>query len=231
MSRRALLDILNVESLDDVVGKDDRDFWPAELAEPYRADDRRVMESGESLFDREEKSGDSAGNETWLLTTKVPVYDASGEVSGLVGIGRNITKRKLAQQQMQRQTLEARLLYHSTTLAGQTSSFTEALQGCTDLVCELTGWPVGRSGTSICPMKNAARWCPRKSGTKRTTNALESFSQSQSRRDSSQESVCPVGFGNIRVRSGFAMCRTMPIFLAHSFVTTSELREHWVFRF
>jgi two-component system sensor histidine kinase/response regulator len=139
----ALLGILNLESLDDVIGKDDRDFWSAELAEHYREDDRRVMESGEPLFAREEKSSDSAGNEAWLLTTKVPVYDASGEVSGLVGIGRNITKRKLAQQQMQRQTLEARLLYQSTTLAGQTSSFTEALQGCTVLVCELTGWPVG----------------------------------------------------------------------------------------
>ena len=139
----ALQKVLQAESVDDVVGKDDRDFFPAELAEKYRTDDRQVMESGEALIDREERSTDSDGNETWLLTTKVPLYDGNGLVSGLVGIGRNITTRKQAQQQMERQALEARLLYHATTLAGQTSSFTEALQGCTDLVCELTGWPIG----------------------------------------------------------------------------------------
>jgi len=139
----ALLKILKAESLDDVVGRDDSDFSPRELAERYMMDDIRVMNSGESLIDREERSTDAHGNETWILTTKVPLYDSGGNVSGLVGIGRNITKRKLAEQETQRQALEARLLYQSTTLAGQTSSFREALQGCTDLVCELTGWPIG----------------------------------------------------------------------------------------
>ena len=139
----ALLKVMSADSLDDVVGKDDRDFWSPELAEHYRTDDRQVMESGEALVDREEQIGDATQTETWLLTTKVPVCDPNGKVSGLVGIGRNITKRKLAEEQIQRQTLEARLLYQATTLAGQTSSFTEALQGCTDLVCDLTGWPIG----------------------------------------------------------------------------------------
>ena len=139
----ALLTAMSVESLEDVVGKDDREFWSPELAEHYRADDRQVMESDEALIDREEQIDGAAGAETWLLTTKVPVHDPAGNVTGLVGIGRNITKRKNAEQQIQRQTLEARLLYQATTLAGQTSSFSEALQGCTDLVCNLTGWPVG----------------------------------------------------------------------------------------
>ncbi|MCP4786704.1 MAG: PAS domain-containing protein [Fuerstiella sp.] len=153
----ALLNIMNVDSLDDVIGKDDRDFWSPELAEHYRSDDRQVMESGEALIDREEQIGEANHSETWLLTTKVPVHDPNGNVTGLVGIGRNITKRKLAEQQIQRQTLEARLLYQATTLAGQTSSFTEALQGCTDLVCDLTGWPIGHvylpdeERRSLCP--------------------------------------------------------------------------------
>lgn len=139
----SLLKILKATSLEDVVGRDDSDFSPIELAERYMADDIRVMNSGEPLIDREERSSDAEGNDTWILTTKVPLYDSDGSVSGLVGIGRNITKRKLAEQETQRQALEARLLYQSTTLAGQTSSFREALQGCTDLVCELTGWPIG----------------------------------------------------------------------------------------
>lgn len=141
----ALVSAMGVESMSDVIGKDDRDFWPPELAEMYQADDRLVMESDEPLIDREEliDGVGPATEETWLLTTKVPVHDPSGAVVGLVGIGRNITKRKLTETELRRQTLEARLLYESTTLAGQTSSFTEALQGCTDLVCDLTGWPIG----------------------------------------------------------------------------------------
>lgn len=153
----ALLSVLHLETLDDVVGKDDYDFWPDELAEHYRRDDREVMESGEALIDREERIGDTGDTETWLLTTKVPLRDVDQSVVGLVGIGRNITKRKLAEKQSERQTLEARLLYQATTLAGQTSSFSEALQGCTDLVCELTGWPIGHvylhdeERKSLCP--------------------------------------------------------------------------------
>jgi len=139
----ALRKAIGVETDEEIIGKDDRDFWSEELAEHYRSDDRQVTESGVPLIDREEQIGKEDDEETWLLTTKVPVRDPDGTVIGLVGIGRNITKRKLAEKETQRQTLEARLLYESTALAGQTSSFTEALQGCTDLVCNLTGWPIG----------------------------------------------------------------------------------------
>ena len=60
-----------------------------------------------------------------------------------MGIGRDITRRKLAQEQLARQALEARLLHRATALAAETDSLNDALQGCLDIVCELTGWPVG----------------------------------------------------------------------------------------
>jgi two-component system sensor histidine kinase/response regulator len=140
---QALLQVFDRSSLADVIGRRDQDFWPPDLAQQYTDDDHRVMDSGEALLDREERAVDADGQETWLSTTKVPLRDADGQVTGLVGICRDITRQKHDQQKMQQQTLEARLLYESTTLAGQTSSFSEALQGCTDLVCELTGWPIG----------------------------------------------------------------------------------------
>lgn len=139
----ALLKLLKASSLQEVIGKTDYDLLPEELAEDYLADDRQVMESGQPLLNHEELSTDKAGRPSWLLTTKVPIKGPDGQTSGLVGIARNITKRKQAEQQMQRQALEAQLLYEATTLAGQTSSFTDALRGCVDLVCRLTGWPIG----------------------------------------------------------------------------------------
>jgi len=139
----ALLKLMNASSVNDIIGKDDRDFWPADLAEHYRNDDRQIIETGRGLVDVEELIENDGGEKTWLLTTKVPVTNKRGAVTRLVGIGRNITNRKLAEKAIERQTLEARLLYQATTLAGQTSSFSDALQRCTDLVCDLTGWPIG----------------------------------------------------------------------------------------
>ena len=97
---KALLQILGANSLEEVVGKTDYDFSPPEMACNYVADDQIVMRNGKALFDQEESSLDADGNNVWLLTTKVPLVDENNNVSGLVGIGRNITKRKLAEDEL-----------------------------------------------------------------------------------------------------------------------------------
>lgn len=139
----ATLKALRAESLDDVIGKDDFDFSPPEHAQLYHNDDMEVIRSGRPLIDREEETRDHDGAESWLLMTKVPLFDPDGEVTALVGIGRDITKRKRNQMLLARQAMEARLFHQATSMASQTDSLTEALQGCIDIVCELTGWPFG----------------------------------------------------------------------------------------
>ncbi|MDA1054038.1 MAG: PAS domain-containing protein [Planctomycetota bacterium] len=96
----AMLRVLDVETEDEVIGKTDFDFSPPELAANYVADDQLVMRSGQAMIDHEEYAPDPAGNEVWLLTTKVPLRDEHGTVTGLVGIGRNITNRKRAVQEL-----------------------------------------------------------------------------------------------------------------------------------
>jgi PAS domain S-box-containing protein len=67
-----------------------------EVAEKLQEDDRKVMESkGQMIF--EEKIVDSLNNEIWLETIKSPILDESGQVTGTVGIARNITDRVLAE--------------------------------------------------------------------------------------------------------------------------------------
>ena len=95
-----LLRILGADSLEEVVGKTDYDFSPPELASNFVADDQQVIRTGQPLIDREETAKTSDGKEVWLLTTKVPLRDADGSIIGLVGIGRNITKRKHAERQL-----------------------------------------------------------------------------------------------------------------------------------
>jgi diguanylate cyclase (GGDEF)-like protein/PAS domain S-box-containing protein len=87
----------------ELLGKTDFDVFPRELAERYYADEQEVIHSGSALVDREEPVVDHEGNHRWLSTTKVPLRDGGGEISGLVGISRDITDRKALEEQLRHQ--------------------------------------------------------------------------------------------------------------------------------
>ncbi|MCC9599062.1 PAS domain-containing protein [Stieleria sp. JC731] len=93
-ANESLVSLLGLESTDQIIGKSDYDFSPAELACNYVTDDQNVMRTGKALFDREESHQGSDGQPRWLLTTKVPLRDSEGTVVGVVGIGHDITERK-----------------------------------------------------------------------------------------------------------------------------------------
>ena len=97
---QTLLRDLRAASRDEVIGKSDYDFWPKELADDYCAGDQTVVSSGKSLLNREEESIDHNGNKRWLLTTKAPLRGRDGKIEGLVGICRDITKRKHAEKEL-----------------------------------------------------------------------------------------------------------------------------------
>ena len=99
-ANQALVDATKANSIDDVIGKTDYDFWPPELASNYVADDQITMREGKPLNNQQEKTSDADGNEMWLLTSKVPLFDDDGEVTGLVGIARDITKSIKTNQQL-----------------------------------------------------------------------------------------------------------------------------------
>jgi PAS domain S-box-containing protein len=81
---------------EDVVGKADSDLFPRELADKYRADDTRIMETGkgEELEERYLQEG----RETWVQTRKTPLRNADGEIVGVCGVFADITARKLAEK-------------------------------------------------------------------------------------------------------------------------------------
>ena len=77
-----------------VLGKTDFDFYPFELAAKFRADELRVMSCGEAMVEKEETGLDAKGNQIPMLTTKVPLRDRAGKVTGIAGVGRDITALK-----------------------------------------------------------------------------------------------------------------------------------------
>ena len=81
--------------LEEIVGKTDFDFYPPELAEKYRQDDRRVAESGELFETVEENRSD--GETRYVEVMKSPVRDAAGATVGVQVVFWDVTERKKAQ--------------------------------------------------------------------------------------------------------------------------------------
>lgn len=82
----------------DLIGKDDFDFYPPEIAQSFYDDEQQIIRSGQPLLNHEEPATDNkTGKIRWLLTSKFPVFNADGKVTGLVGIGRDITARRKAE--------------------------------------------------------------------------------------------------------------------------------------
>jgi diguanylate cyclase (GGDEF)-like protein/PAS domain S-box-containing protein len=97
------LRVLGATQQGEVIGKTDFDIFSRHLAERYYANEQEVVKSGRPLIDREEPVTASDGNERWLSTTKVPLRDSTGRISGLVGISRDITERRVLEEQLKHQ--------------------------------------------------------------------------------------------------------------------------------
>jgi PAS domain S-box-containing protein len=82
----------------EVIGRRVSDFFPANLVATFSNDDQQVILSSQPLLNREERVMDRFGNQRWHATTKVPLRNKDGQVTGLVGISRDITERKLSEQ-------------------------------------------------------------------------------------------------------------------------------------
>ena len=83
-----------------IVGATDADLHPPERAKEFMADDRRVVTSGRPMIDKEEFVIRPNGETRWLSTSKVPLRNEAGQIIGLVGVARDITLRKHAEQQV-----------------------------------------------------------------------------------------------------------------------------------
>ena len=81
-----------------VIGKRISDFLPPEILARFSNDDAQVIATGHALLNREELVADRLGHERWHATTKVPLRNKDDQVTGLVGISRDITDQKLARE-------------------------------------------------------------------------------------------------------------------------------------
>jgi PAS domain S-box-containing protein len=90
---------LGIKDPEEAIGMTDFDFAPEELAKQFYADDQMVMKSSKPIIGKEEVMIDKISRK-WYSATKVPIKDKNNKVLGLVGISRNITKLKEAEEEL-----------------------------------------------------------------------------------------------------------------------------------
>jgi len=100
LANKAEAFLLGAKSVEELIGKSDGDYFPKRLSKKYRADEIKILNSGKSLIGIEEPTVDSAGNAKWSTTTKVPIRNDQGKIIGIAGIGRDITDRKKAEEEL-----------------------------------------------------------------------------------------------------------------------------------
>ncbi|MFO0918023.1 MAG: response regulator [Planctomycetaceae bacterium] len=85
-----------------IIGRTDYEFFPVELANKYRADDRRVMETQQDLETSEEFLTPT-GERRVMHVIKTPVYDASGQLVGIQGIFSDVTVQRRAEEALEQE--------------------------------------------------------------------------------------------------------------------------------
>jgi len=91
-----------LQSPEEIIGKNDFEMGWEEQAQPYRADDRLVMETGTPKLGYEEPQTTPSGDRIWLRTSKVPLFDVECRIKGVLGTYEDITARKQAEEALQK---------------------------------------------------------------------------------------------------------------------------------
>jgi len=127
------------KTMDQILGTTDFDHYPLALAEKYRDDDRKVIETG-TLFEDVEDHVDLAGHR-YFEVLKTPVTDGTGKVVGMQAICWDVTDRKVAEIQLKEAKNAAELANRAKSdflanMSHEIRTPMNAIIGMTELVLE-----------------------------------------------------------------------------------------------
>jgi PAS domain S-box-containing protein len=94
---KAMADLYRVRP-EGMIGKNEFDFLPRELAQKAFDETTQVIQTGKPIMNSIEHTIDASGSEQWFSVTKVPRFDSRGNVIGVLGLSRDITEWKKLQE-------------------------------------------------------------------------------------------------------------------------------------
>ena len=114
-------------SSQELIGKNDYDFFPESQAEFFTHKDREVLETGVEVNIPEEEIDTATLGKRWLRTRKVPILDDNGQSVYLLGISEDITEAKQAEEEMQLQERELIQVMRLSTMGEMASGLAHEL--------------------------------------------------------------------------------------------------------
>jgi len=94
----------------EIIGKTDYDFVDKDLADFFRKNDQNAMKEGKPTINEEWITFASDGHRALLETIKMPMYNNKKEIIGVLGVGRDITYRKHAEEMLKKSEAKYRNL-------------------------------------------------------------------------------------------------------------------------
>ncbi len=119
---RAFLANAGYTSPDTVVGKSDFDLPFKKNAERYRADDQRVLDTGQAKLYYEESQIRPDGKVAWLRTSKLPLRDPEGNIFGVLGSYEDISQSKQIEHQLRLEGLRLNYLLKMSAMMAEPES-------------------------------------------------------------------------------------------------------------
>ena len=96
---QAMAEWVGAKSPDEMIGKTPADFFPDIVVTAGKREDLRMIKTGEPVLHREWEMEAQPGNVRHYITIKVPLRDADGKMWGIVGMDRDVTEQRRAQEQ------------------------------------------------------------------------------------------------------------------------------------
>jgi PAS domain S-box-containing protein len=129
----------------DLIGKTDFEMGWKELAELYRADDRNVIESGIPKIGYEEPQTTPDGTRIWLRTSKIPLRDPGGTITGVLGTYEDITETRQAEEALRKSEETFRSLVQESSEGIVIADEDGKVIAWNHALADITGIPAGEA--------------------------------------------------------------------------------------
>jgi PAS domain S-box-containing protein len=108
------IDFCGAKNENEIIGKNDFEFYDFKTATSFRKDDLKVMKSQKPVLNKEDVSVKNDGTITTFLTSKIPLFDENNEVEGLIGMSIDISEKRKVQKDLEEKERYFRSIFNSS---------------------------------------------------------------------------------------------------------------------
>jgi PAS domain S-box-containing protein len=140
MGNQAIVELVGAALEEEIIGKNSLELFGREVARVNFDEDSKVIELGTQVINREEPITSYSGDKLCLLTTKVPLRDKDGNITGLIGISRDITERKESELQLRESEEKYRTLFEGNLAGVFQTNIEGKILNCNDAFAKMLGY-------------------------------------------------------------------------------------------